>query len=51
MMYVRGNAADFDNWANLTNDQGWSYASVLPYFKRAEHNMDITVAWNTGENQ
>jgi choline dehydrogenase-like flavoprotein len=37
MVYIRGHAADYDHWASLGN-QGWSYANVLPYFKRAEHN-------------
>jgi choline dehydrogenase len=35
MVYVRGNPADFDGWADMGAD-GWSYADVLPYFKRAE---------------
>ena len=35
MMWVRGVAADYDEWAKLGN-QGWSYEEVLPYFKRAE---------------
>ena len=35
MVHVRGNPADYDRWADrgLT---GWSYADVLPYFKRLE---------------
>lgn len=37
MAYVRGNRADFDEWAALGNT-GWDYASVLPYFKKSEHN-------------
>ncbi len=36
MVYVRGHARDFDAWAALGAD-GWSYADVLPYFKRMEH--------------
>ena len=36
MLYVRGQALDYDVWAQLGN-QGWSYADVLPYFKKAEH--------------
>ena len=36
MVYVRGNARDFDHWAE-SGAQGWSYADVLPYFKRMEH--------------
>ena len=37
MLYVRGNAWDYDNWAAMGNP-GWSYQDVLPYFKRAENN-------------
>ena len=36
MVYVRGHARDFDTWAEM-GAQGWSYADVLPYFKRMEH--------------
>ncbi|MGH6945729.1 MAG: choline dehydrogenase [Kiloniellales bacterium] len=35
MAYVRGHALDYDRWAE-EGAQGWSYAEVLPYFKRAE---------------
>ena len=34
MMYVRGNAYDYDHWAALGND-GWNYRAVLPYFKKS----------------
>ncbi len=37
MIYARGHAEDYDHWAALGNE-GWSYADVLPYFKRAENN-------------
>ncbi|WP_135450937.1 choline dehydrogenase [Tabrizicola caldifontis] len=37
MVYVRGHARDFDTWAEMGAD-GWSYADVLPYFKRMEHS-------------
>ena len=40
MIYVRGHARDFDHWAE-TGAAGWSYADVLPYFKRMEH-------WHSG---
>jgi len=35
MVYVRGNAQDFEGWESL-GASGWSYRDVLPYFKRAE---------------
>ncbi len=39
MIYVRGHARDFDHWAEQ-GAHGWSYADVLPYFKRMEHWHD-----------
>ena len=36
LLYVRGQARDFDIWRQFGN-AGWSFADVLPYFKRAEH--------------
>jgi choline dehydrogenase-like flavoprotein len=38
MVYIRGCAWDYDNWAAL-GCSGWAYADVLPYFKRAEANV------------
>src|SRR5262249_659844 len=35
MAFVRGQAQDFDTWAQLGNT-GWSYADVLPFFRRME---------------
>lgn len=35
MLFVRGNAEDFDSWAKA-GATGWSYDEVLPYFKRME---------------
>ena len=35
MVYVRGHAMDFDHWAEEGAD-GWSYADVLPYYRRME---------------
>ena len=35
MLYVRGNPRDFDRWAQM-GCTGWSYADVLPYFKKSE---------------
>lgn len=38
MLYLRGCAWDYDNWAAL-GATGWSYKDVLPYFRRAEGNV------------
>lgn len=36
MVYVRGHPRDFDRWAHDEGCPGWSWAEVLPYFRRAE---------------
>jgi choline dehydrogenase len=35
MLYVRGNPADYDGWAQM-GCRGWSYDEVLPYFRKSE---------------
>ena len=35
LLYIRGQAEDFDHWRQLGN-AGWSFTDVLPYFRRAE---------------
>ncbi len=35
MVYIRGHALDYDRWVD-EGAAGWSYAEVLPYFRRAE---------------
>jgi choline dehydrogenase-like flavoprotein len=37
MIYIRGNPADYDEWAAM-GLEGWGYEDVLPYFRRAEDN-------------
>ncbi len=36
MLYVRGNPADFDGWAQM-GCRGWSFDNVLPFFRKSEH--------------
>jgi choline dehydrogenase len=43
MVYIRGQAADYDDWRELGND-GWGWDDVLPYFIKAE-------TWSDGGNQ
>jgi choline dehydrogenase-like flavoprotein len=48
MVYVRGNRADYDRWAEsgLTT---WSYAHVLPYFRRQESWEDGAGSYRGGD--
>ena len=41
MIYMRGQAADYDGWRQIGND-GWSWDDVLPYFRKSEdhHGRD-----------
>jgi choline dehydrogenase len=36
MLYIRGNAADYDSWAQ-SGARGWSWQEVLPYFMKSEN--------------
>ena len=48
LVYVRGNPADFDGWQEQ-GAQGWSYADVLPYFRRAESRQEGGDAYRGSE--
>ncbi len=49
MVYVRGHAKDFDHWAE-SGATGWSYADVLPYFRRMENwHEDADAEWRGHE--
>jgi choline dehydrogenase len=36
MIYMRGQARDYDTWAELTGDSSWNWQSVLPVFRKSE---------------
>jgi choline dehydrogenase len=36
MIYMRGQARDYDQWARLTGDANWRWDNCLPYFKKHE---------------
>ncbi|KAL0577509.1 hypothetical protein V5O48_004495 [Marasmius crinis-equi] len=37
MLYTRGSAEDFDRYATITEDPGWSWDSLQPYIRKNEH--------------
>jgi choline dehydrogenase len=45
LIYIRGQAQDFDHWRQLGN-VGWSFEDVLPYFRRAEDNERGANGWH-----
>jgi choline dehydrogenase-like flavoprotein len=36
MTYTRGSSSDFDRYAEVTGDDGWSWDAMLPYFRKNE---------------
>lgn len=49
MVYIRGQAEDFDGWARAGNT-GWAYEDLLPYFRRSERqasrNRPLADCWH-----
>jgi choline dehydrogenase len=45
MAYIRGNAQDYDVWAEM-GATGWDAAAVLPYFKKSENNEQFDNAYH-----
>ena len=46
MIYMRGQKEDYNNWANETNDEGWSWDNMLPLFKGMEDFHSGSNAWH-----
>ncbi|KAF7777703.1 CAZyme family AA3 [Agaricus bisporus var. burnettii] len=50
MVYTRGSEDDYDRWARVTGDSGWSWDALLPYFIKNERFVQPTDGRNiTGE--
>ncbi len=49
LVYVRGNALDFERWQDEEGARGWGYANVLPYFKRAETRKEGGNSYRGGD--
>jgi choline dehydrogenase len=49
MGFQRGGREAYDAWAEITGDTGWSYASLLPFFKRMETASGGANAWRGGD--
>jgi len=47
MIYMRGQAADYDHWRQLGN-AGWSWQDVLPYFLKSEHRSGADAMHGSG---
>lgn len=48
MIYLRGQAEDYDEWANQYGCTGWDFQSILPYFKKAENNESLSGEYHGG---
>lgn len=48
MLYMRGHPRDYDRWRDM-GCEGWGYADVLPYFKRAEGSWRGSDALHGGD--
>ena len=49
MIYMRGQARDYDQWAQLTGDDAWRWDSVLPAFCQHENHWRLDANTPTGQ--
>jgi len=45
MDYTRGSADDYDRWARVAGDSGWSWSKLLPYFKKVRLIHTRQIEW------
>ena len=50
MIYMRGQARDYDHWAQLTGDDSWTWDNVLPAFRRHEDHWRLDQPEGVNEN-
>ncbi|WP_395457648.1 GMC family oxidoreductase [Acidovorax delafieldii] len=50
MIYMRGQARDYDQWAELTGDASWRWDNALPYFRRHEDHWRLDQPGGVNEN-
>ena len=51
LVYIRGNAHDFERWRDESGATGWGYADVLPYFMKAEKRTEGATDYRGGEGK
>ena len=51
MIYMRGQARDYDHWADLTGDARWRWDNCLPYFKLHEDHHAGANAWHGAKGE
>ena len=50
MIYMRGQARDYDQWAQITGDDTWRWDQVLPAFRRHEDHWRLDQPGDVNEN-
>lgn len=50
MIYMRGQAADYDGWRQMGN-RGWGWDDVLPYFRKSENHFDGETEHHGGDGE
>ncbi|MBK0392721.1 GMC family oxidoreductase [Ramlibacter algicola] len=51
LLYIRGQHADFDDWAQVHGAQGWSYREVLPLFRKSERYAGGASEFHGGDGE